>query len=483
MAKTEFIAAIELGSSRAAGIAGRKNSDGSIEILAYAREDATPFAHKGTIYNIDKAAHALDSLKQQLEQQLGHPVAQVYTGIGGQSLRTVANTVSRTLDEESIITNELVDAITDENLETPYADMCVLDVAPQEYKIDNTLHADPVGVTGTRVTGQFLNIMARTSVKKNLELSFGQAGIALAELFVAPTALAKAVLTEAEMRSGCVLVDFGADTTTLQVYKNNLLRYLCVLPLGGNSITRDIASLNMEEEDAEQLKLAHGNACPNEEEEEPLPDGTPAACTLPDGRTLELATLDDIVGARAEEIVANVWHQVELSGYHDKLFAGIVLTGGGSNLRNLDNLFRKVSHVEKIKTAPFVHTDIRETQAALPKDGTTNTLLGLLALAEDNCCGEEPKEPEAAQSADNTEQNPEQKTLFDDDEELKRQAEENRRQLEQQRKQEEEERKRKKKEEQDKNNDKNKDKKSSWLNSIFDKGKSIFEVDTDTEMK
>ena len=271
MAKTEFIAAIELGSSRAAGIAGRKNSDGSIEILAYAREDAAPFAHKGTIYNIDKAAHALDSLKQQLEQQLGHPVAQVYTGIGGQSLRTVANTVSRTLDEESIITNELVDAITDENLETPYADMCVLDVAPQEYKIDNTLHADPVGVTGTRVTGQFLNIMARTSVKKNLELSFGQAGIALADLLVAPTALAKAVLTEAEMRSGCVLVDFGADTTTLQVYKNNLLRYLCVLPLGGNSITRDIASLNMEEEDAEQLKLAHGNACPNEEEEEPLP--------------------------------------------------------------------------------------------------------------------------------------------------------------------------------------------------------------------
>lgn len=407
MAKTEFIAAIELGSSRAAGIAGRKNSDGSIEILAYAREDATPFAHKGTIYNIDKAAHALDSLKQQLEQQLGHPVAQVYTGIGGQSLRTVANTVSRTLDEESIITNELVDAITDENLETPYADMCVLDVAPQEYKIDNTLHADPVGVTGTRVTGQFLNIMARTSVKKNLELSFGQAGIALAELFVAPTTLAKAVLTEAEMRSGCVLVDFGADTTTLQVYKNNLLRYLCVLPLGGNNITRDIASLNMEEEDAEQLKLAYGNACPNEEEEEPQPDGTPAACTLPDGRTLELATLDDIVGARAEEIVANVWHQVELSGYHDKLFAGIVLTGGGSNLRNLDNLFRKVSHVEKIKTAPFVHTDIRETQAALPKDGTANTLLGLLALSEDNCCGEE---PEAVQPADNT---PGQQTQID----------------------------------------------------------------------
>ena len=319
MATTEFIAAIELSSSKATGIAGRKNSDGSIEILAYAREDAAPFVHKGNIYNIDKAAHTLASLKGRLEEQLGHPIAQVYTSIGGQSLRTVSNTVSRTLDEESIISPELVDAITDENLGTHYADMCVLDVAPQEYKIDNALHADPVGVTGTQVTGQFLNIMARASVKKNLELSFEQAGIALADLFVAPTALAKAALTEAEMRSGCALVDFGADTTTLQVYKNNLLRYLCVLPLGGNNITRDIATLKMEEEDAEHLKLAYGNALPDEEAQ-PQDEDEHTTCTLPDGRAIELSTLDDIVGARAEEIAANVWHQIGLSGYADKLF-------------------------------------------------------------------------------------------------------------------------------------------------------------------
>ena len=391
MATTEFIAAIELSSSKATGIAGRKNSDGSIEILAYAREDAAAFVHKGNIYNIDKAAHTLATLKGRLEEQLGHPIAQVYTSIGGQSLRTVSNTVSRTLDEESIISPELVDAITDENLGTHYADMCVLDVAPQEYKIDNALHADPVGVTGTQVTGQFLNIMARASVKKNLELSFEQAGIALADLFVAPTALAKAALTEAEMRSGCALVDFGADTTTLQVYKNNLLRYLCVLPLGGNNITRDIATLKMEEEDAEHLKLAYGNALPDEEAQ-PQDEDEHTTCTLPDGRAIELSTLDDIVGARAEEIAANVWHQIGLSGYADKLFAGIVLTGGGSNLKNLDNLLRKTSKLDKVKTAPFVHTDIREAQIPLPKDGTQCTLLGLLALGDDNCCGEEPEE-------------------------------------------------------------------------------------------
>lgn len=133
-------------------------------------------------------------------------------------------------------------------------DMSVLDVAPQEYKIDNNLQADPVGVAGKRITGNFLNIVARASLKKNLEHSFEQAKIEIADLLIAPIALANAVLTESEMRSGCALVDFGADTTTVSVYKNNMLRFLSVLPLGGNNITRDITALQMEEAEAEQLK-------------------------------------------------------------------------------------------------------------------------------------------------------------------------------------------------------------------------------------
>ncbi len=128
--------------------------------------------------------------------------------------------------------------------------------------------------------------MARASLKKNLEHSFEQAKVEIADdLLVAPTALAKAVLTENEMRSGCALVDFGADTTTVLVYKNNILRYLSVLPLGGNNITHDITSLQMEEEDAEKLKLQYGDALYEEEEDAE----TPAVCTSEDGRTFELA--------------------------------------------------------------------------------------------------------------------------------------------------------------------------------------------------
>ncbi|MDC2280986.1 cell division protein FtsA [Bacteroides stercoris] len=382
MATTDFIAAIELSSSKISGIAGKKNSDGSIQVLAYAREDASSFIHKGVIYNIDKTAQALTSITNKLENQLNNSIAKVYVGIGGQSLRTVKNAVSRTLDEEGIISQELVDSICDENLEVPLADMSVL---PQEYKIDNTLQADPVGVAGQHITGQFLNIVARASLKKNLEHSFEQAKVEIADLLIAPIALANAVLTENEMRSGCALVDFGADTTTISVYKNNILRYLSVLPLGGNTITRDITSLQMEEQDAEKLKLQYGNALYEEEEE----SETPAVCALEDGRAIELATLNNIIGARSEEILANVWNQLQLSGYEDKLFSGVVFTGGGANLKNIEEAFRKQSKIEKVKTMRFVHDTVHGFSDVLTKDGMQNTLLGLLAAGNENCCLQE----------------------------------------------------------------------------------------------
>ena len=388
MATTDFIAAIELGSSHIAGIAGRKHSDGSIEVLAYACEDSAAFVRKGLVYNIDKAAHAIRCIIARLEGQMQHSIAKVYAGIGGQSLRTVENQVSRTLDEENIISSELVDQLCDENRDLPLADMCVLDVAPQEYKIDNTLHTDPVGVAGQRITGRYLNLIARQSLKKNLEQSFEKAGVKIADLLVAPTALAHAVLSENEMRAGCALVDLGAATTTVQVYKNNILRYLSVLPLGGNNITHDLANLKIEETEAEQLKLHYGDAFYQEAEDE---NATPATCLLDDGRSVKLRELNDIVGARAEEILAIAWNQIQLSGYENELFSGIVLTGGNANLTNTETLFRSLSHTEKVRTAHSIQEAVQGER--LPEDGRQNTLLGLLEAGTENCCVPEKPKP------------------------------------------------------------------------------------------
>lgn len=421
MATTDFIAAIELGSCKLAGVAGKKNSDGSLQILAYAQEPSTAFVRQGGVYNIDKAAQALGSIVARLEGQLGNSIAKVYAGIGGQWLHTVTNCVERTADEEAPVTQELVDAIGDENLAMQPAEPCVVDVAPQEYLIDGTLQADPVGVPGRRISARFLNIVTRISLKKNLERSFQQARIQLADLFVSPLALAQAVLTEGERRAGCALVDMGADTTTVSVYKQGLLRYLCVLPLGGRTITRDITTLQMEEEEAEALKLRYGNAlCPDGVTEEEEGIATAAA----DGCPVDVEKLNDVVSARAEEILANVWNQLQLSGYADKLLAGVVLTGGACNLRNTEEAWRRISKLEKVKSVRSILTTVHGCTDLLPHDATHCTLLALLAKGDENCCLQEQPTPAAtANQAAAAQEDGHTADIFGNDEELKRQEE------------------------------------------------------------
>ena len=421
MATTEFIAAIELGSSKITGVAGRKNSDGSMQVLAYAQEDSSTFIRKGVIFNLDKTAQSLTSIINRLEGELKNSIAKVYVGIGGQSLRTVRNVVSRDLEDEAIISESLVSAIGDENIAIPVVDIDILDVAPQEYKVGNNLQANPVGLVGSHIEGRFLNIVARASVRKNLEHCFQQAKIDIADQLIAPLVTANAVLTESERRSGCALIDLGADTTTISVYKNNILRFLTVLPLGGNSITRDITTLQMEEEEAERLKKAYGDALYEED-----PEQEEATCKLDDdSRTIKVADLNNIIEARAEEIIANVWNQVQLSGFDDKLLAGIILTGGAANLKNIEEMLRKRSKVEKIRMAKLPRNTVHAPSNILKKDGSQNTLFGLLFEGNQNCClTETAPQPTPTPMTSRPEPAEVHKTadMFEDDQELKEQA-------------------------------------------------------------
>ncbi len=461
MAATDFIVAIELGSSKITSIAGRKNDDGSIHVLACAKEDSSSFIRKGVIYNIDKTAQSLVSIKKKLESALKSSIGKVYVGINGQSLRTVKNTVVRHLDEETIITQELVDAINDENVQIPLIDLDILDVAPQEYKIGINLQADPVGVLSNHIEGRFLNIIARNSVKKNLQKCFEQAGIEVVDYFISPLALADVILTDNEKRSGCALIDFGADTTTVSVYKNNLLRHLAVIPLGGNNITRDICSLKMEEEDAEMLKVKHGDAMYQQQDEEDK------LYSLDDKRAIDAKTLNDIIEARADEIIANTWNQIQLSGYEDQLLAGIIITGGGANLQNMEESIQKKTKIDKVKAAKFIRQGVKTADPGLvSKDGTQNTILGLLYAGKENCCMIVEIKPEEEKLATT-------RKLFEDDEDIKKKEAEKRKQEEEEKKRKKEEEKRRKEEE--KRNRPNK------LKSMFEKFTN--DIFSDDEMK
>ena len=382
MAAKEFIVAIELGSSKMTGIAGQKNLDGSINVLAVVKEDSSSFIRKGVVYNIDKTAQCLTSIVKKLENQLKTEVLQVYVGVGGQSIRSVKNVIAKDLPVETIITQDMVIELMDANRNMVYQDQEILDAAAQEYKVGSQFQLDPVGIQANRLEGNFLNILERKAFYKNLNKCFETAGISVAEMYLAPLALADSVLTEAEKRSGCALVDMGADTTTVSVYSKNILRHLAVIPLGSNNITKDIATLQMEESDAEKMKLKYGSAFTDNSDID-----SELKYSIDSDRQVESRKFIEIVEGRLEEIIENVWYQIP-SEYYDKLLGGIILTGGGSNMKNIEKAFSNHTHVEKIRVAKFVtQTVISNNQDIKSHNGMMNTVLGLLIKGDINCAG------------------------------------------------------------------------------------------------
>jgi cell division protein FtsA len=381
MAK-DFIVAIELGSSKMTGIAGKKNLDGSIQVLACVKEDSSSFIRKGVVYNIDKTAQCLTSIVTKLQKQLKTTITKVYVGVGGQSIRSIRNVIAKDLPGENLVTQDMVVELMDANRNVVYPEQEILDAAVQEYKVGSQFQIDPVGIQATRLEGNFLNILERKAFYKNLNKCFETADINIAEMYLAPLALADSVLTEAEKRSGCALVDLGADTTTVSVYSKNILRHLAVIPLGSNNITKDIATLQMEESDAERMKLKYAAAYTDNNDID-----NDLKYSIDPERQIESRKFIEIVEGRLEEIIENVWYQIP-SEFYAKLLGGIILTGGGSNLKNIEKAFNNHTHVDKIRVAKFVtQSIISNNETIKAHDGTMNTVLGLLAKGDINCAG------------------------------------------------------------------------------------------------
>ena len=383
MAK-EFIVAIELGSTNIIGVAGKKNIDGSISILSVIKEDSTSCINKGVVYNIDKTVQCLTNIIKRLETSLKAKVAQVYVGVAGQSIRSVKNTLIKELPLDTVVTLDMVNELMDENRNMTYPAQEVLDAITQEYKVDAQYQLDPVGIQCTRLEANLLNILWKKSFYRNLNKCFDNAGIAIAEMYLAPLALADSVLTDVEKRVGCVLVDLGAETTTVSVYYRNILRHLAVIPLGGNNITIDIASLQMDDENAEKMKRKYASAYTESKDiDENL------KYSIDEDRQVDSKTFIEIVEARLEEIIKNVWYQVP-SEYTDKLLGGFIITGGVSNMKNIEKAFKQHTGVDKIRIANFVQETINSNIPEITAhDATMNTVLGLIAKGDMNCAGDE----------------------------------------------------------------------------------------------
>ena len=379
----EFIVAIELGSSKITGIAGRKNTDGSISVLAIAQENGETCIRNGVVRNIEKTVQALSNIIKKLEAPLKTRITHVYVGFGGQSIIGVKNTNVRELSTESEVTQDMINELMDANRSMQYPDQQILDAVTLEYKVDNQYQAEPpVGVPCKRLEGNFLNILCRREFYRRLKKCFDQANISILDMYISPLALADSVLTDSEKRGGCALVDLGADTTTVSIFHRNILRKLSVIPLGSANITKDIASLQIEDGDAERLKLKYASAFTDGNDI----DQARHHATDSD-RFIEMSKFVDIVEARTREIIENVKSLIP-DEYSEKLLGGIILTGGGSNMNNIERAFRLYTHIEKIRTAKFVNDTIKSTNPLVnAKDGRLCTVLAILAKGDQNCAG------------------------------------------------------------------------------------------------
>ncbi|MBR5687063.1 MAG: cell division protein FtsA [Prevotella sp.] len=385
MALKEFIVAIELGSSKIRGIAGKKNTDGSIQVLALAEEDATECIRKGMVYNIDKTSLCLQNIIKKLKSTLKTEISQVYVGVGGQSILSVKNVIMKQLPDEEIINGDMINEIMDNNRSMVYPDKQILDAVTLEYKVGTQFTIDPVGIPAKSIEGNFLNILQRKSLYNNLEKCFDKAGINVAEFYLAPIALADCILKKDEKRLGCVLVDLGADTTTVAVYYRNIMRHLAVIPLGASNITKDLTTLKLEENEAEAMKLKYGCAYtdPDQEVEEEKEE----TYTVEGDRTVSAEEFNNIVEDRMLEIIANVWSQVP-EGIRNKIISGIILTGGGSQLKNVKEAFAHETKVLKVRLANDSTLSILGNIPELNNNnGIYNSLLGLLNKGDMNCAG------------------------------------------------------------------------------------------------
>lgn len=403
-AEKDIIVALELATTSIRAIAGQRMSDGTMQVLAFAEENSSHCIRKGVIDNIDKTTQAISRVLGQIGLQLGQTISRIYVGLGGQSLHSRENCIQRSFDERTQIANSLIDQLMDTNRGMVYTDSEILEVIPQEYHVGNRTISDVVGMQVDQIEAHFLNIIARSSLAENIEKCVNGAGADIAELLITPIAMGDSILNAGEKRSGCALVDIGADTTTVSIYTSNILRKLIVLPLGSNNVTMDIANcITAEAEEAEGLKLKYGRAT--------VDDSTALqgnSIKISHGREISEAKLCEIIEARYEEILRNVWAHIKDDS--DKLTSGIIFTGGGSQIRGLVEAFKNIMNNDRqMRIAKGMLSDISLTPGVfVPDNGRCYNILSLLLHGEQNCisrvtataAGEPAEEEEKASGMD-----------------------------------------------------------------------------------
>ncbi len=334
-----IVCAIDIGTSKVAALVGRKNQFGKIEILGIG--NCPSFGvQRGVVVNI---ARTVDSIKRAVadaERQSGIKIQKVHVGIAGQHIKSLQHRGILTRNNnDTWISYEDIQKLKGEmyKLALPPGDR-ILHVLPQEYIVDNEpgIYQEPIGMMGIRLEGNFHIITGAETAIQNIERCITIAGLEVAGIELEPLASADAVLSKEELEAGVCLVDIGGGTTDIAIFENHVIRHTAVIPFGGNIISEDLRDFRILKDQAEILKMRYGSAIPFEElrNQHVSIQGINNTGT----RELNLLSVSKVISARVKEILAHVDFQIKLSGFGKKLIGGIILTGGGSQLKHLTQL-------------------------------------------------------------------------------------------------------------------------------------------------
>ncbi len=379
---------IDIGTSKIAALAGRKDENGKIEIVGMAQTPAKG-VKRGVVFNIEELAAAISQVVEALEKQTEEDITKVNVAIAGQRVKLEEYKGYRFTSDEGVVTrsdlNELHNEARSHKVEQDYK---ILHVIPQQFIVDNEItEMSPVGITGRKLEANFKLVTIPEVQLLNIQRVFDRAGIELGEVTLSTLAISEAVLTEDEKEIGSVVLDIGAGTSKLAVYYGNVMMHTAVIPFGGNVVTNDIKEgCAILAKWAEKLKVSYGQALGDFADEQKV-------VTIPghsgwEPKEISFKSLAFIIQARLEEIIDNVYYHIEKSGIGSQLGSGIVITGGTSNLNNIVSLVKFRTGMDARKAFSVIHPSNRR------KDFQTHEYLTALGLLKMMLAGVAVPEPE-----------------------------------------------------------------------------------------
>ncbi len=347
MEENEIIVGLDIGTTKIASIVGQKDEFDKIEILGYGKTESIG-VKRGVVINIEDTVTSIRTAVAQAEEKSGVDIKYVNVGIAGQHIKSIQH-------RGSLIREDAEKEITNEEVEKLISDMYklnmspgeeIIEVIPQDFIVDDEDGIrHPVGMLGNKLEANFHIIIGQIAAAKNIYKCIVKAGLDMADLILEPMASAQAVLSEEEKEAGVALVDIGGGTTDIAIFQDSIIRHTAVIPFGGDIVTEDVKEgCSIIRRHAEELKVKFGSALADENKENEVV-AIPGLRGRPP-KEITLKNLASIIQARMEEIIDHVHYEIKTSGFEKKLIAGIVLTGGGSQLKHVNQLMEFKTGIE-----------------------------------------------------------------------------------------------------------------------------------------